>query len=191
MNPYSQPPQYQQQQQQFHQQQQYQQQQQFQQQQQMYALQSQQQDYQQQAQNFTPPPATYYSIDVEAVATDVMHNSRSVAQISLVDEHSNVLLNLYVKPDLPIVSYLTPLNGITPELLNAHGMPLQQALQILRTTLPAHAVLVGQNIGQDVAWLGLKEGTDFTGMMDLAGMYMVRHIFPLQYSNYQCTSGTS
>ncbi|MEW5314448.1 MAG: hypothetical protein WDW38_005948 [Sanguina aurantia] len=144
-------------------------------QQQKYGQQPQHQGYQQHAQNIqqhrTPPPATYYSIDVEAVATGVQHNSRSVAQISLIDEHSNVLLNLYVKPDQPIISYLTPLNGITPEILDAHGMPLQQALQILRHALPTHAVLVGQNIGQDVAWLGLKEGKDFSGMMDLAGMY--------------------
>ena len=54
---------------------------------------------------------TYYSIDVECVATAKTHNARAVAQISLVDEYEQVLLNLYVKPDLPVVSYLTPLTG--------------------------------------------------------------------------------
>ena len=53
----------------------------------------------------------YYSIDVECVATAKTHNARAVAQISLVDQFENVLLNLYVKPELPVVSYLTPLTG--------------------------------------------------------------------------------
>ena len=85
----------------------------------------------------------YYSIDVECVATGTDHNSRGVAQISLVvrplaptsvlyamagarrvgahpplmaccipqDQYEQVLLNAYVKPDQPVVSYLTPLTG--------------------------------------------------------------------------------
>lgn len=39
------------------------------------------------------------------------HNARAVAQISLVDEYERVLANLYVKPEQPVVSYLTPLTG--------------------------------------------------------------------------------
>jgi hypothetical protein len=35
--------------------------------------------------------------------------------------------------------------------------------------LARDAVLVGQNILQDVQWLGLKEGTDFKSCLDLAG----------------------
>jgi RNA exonuclease 4 len=34
-------------------------------------------------------------------------------------------------------------------------------------------VLVGQNILKDVHWLGLKEGADFSGCQDLAGLYRV------------------
>jgi hypothetical protein len=70
-----------------------------------------------------------------------------------------------------VVSYLTPLTGLTADLLNAHGMPLAQALATLRAGLPRDAVLVGQNIRADVQWLGLKEGTDFAGMLDLAGLW--------------------
>ena len=36
-----------------------------------------------------------------------------------------------------------------------------QALQLLRQSLPPHAVLVGQGINQDIQWLDLKEGIDF------------------------------
>lgn len=167
------------------------------------------------AQTYQPPPARYYSIDVECVATgtgesacagreepwlrrrrsrrhclppalpaaysaavaplprSADHNARSVAQISLVDEYERVLCNLYVRPEAAVVSYLTPLTGLTPELLERHGMPLEQAVGVLTQALPASAVLVGQNIAKDVQWLGLKEGQHYLQMMDLTGLFRV------------------
>ncbi|KXZ54728.1 hypothetical protein GPECTOR_4g797 [Gonium pectorale] len=119
------------------------------------------------------PPAKYFAVDVECVATGKDHNARSVAQIAVVDEHMNVLLNAYVRPQLPVVSYLTPLTGITEELLQSRGVPLEEALAAVRAVLPRESVLIGQNIRQDVQWLGLKEGTDFEGMMDLQGLFRI------------------
>eukprot|EP00891_Asterochloris_glomerata_P000459 jgi/Astpho2/459/e_gw1.00011.231.1_t len=115
----------------------------------------------------------FLAADVECVATGHDHNSRQVAQFALVDEHQQVLLNVYVRPDKPVVSYLTPLTSLTAQLLQQQGMSLQQGLQLLRQTLPKQAILVGQNIRQDVQWLGLQEGTDFQSMVDLAGLYRV------------------
>ena len=89
------------------------------------------------------------------------HNSRAVAQIALVDEMERVLCNLYVRPEAPVVSYLTPLTGLTAQLLAQHGMPLAQAMAVLLQCLPRNAILVGQNIAKDVQWLGLKEGQHF------------------------------
>lgn len=93
-----------------------------------------------------PPGSAVFSIDVECVATGTQHNDRSIAQISLVDAACNVFANLYVKPDRPVVSHLTPLTGLTAELLDQYGVPLETALAELRRRLPPHAVLVGQNI---------------------------------------------
>lgn len=84
-----------------------------------------------------------------------------MGQISLVDEHERVLCNFYVRPDQPVVSYLTPLTGLTAQLLAQHGMPLAQAVALLQQCLPSTATLVGQNIAKDVQWLGLKEGQHF------------------------------
>ena len=77
------------------------------------------------------------------------------------DEHERVLCNLFVRPEAPVVSYLTPLTGLTAQLLAQHGMPLAQAVSVLQQYLPPNAILVGQNIAKDVEWLGLKEGTHF------------------------------
>lgn len=52
-------------------------------------------------------------------------------------------------------------------------MSLADALAQLRSCLPSTAILVGQNILQDIQWLGLKEGVDFASCMDLAGLYRV------------------
>lgn len=120
---------------------------------------------------YARPNATHFSIDVECVATGFDHNSRSVAQFSLVDQFENVLLNVYVKPDKPVVSYLTPLTGLSEGIIEQEGVSFQQGLQYLRNVLPTTAVLLGQNIGQDVRWLELKEGKDFQALLDLAGIY--------------------
>ncbi len=80
-----------------------------------------------------------------------------------------------------MVSYLTPLTGLTAELLAQHGVPLAQALATLRAALPRDAVLVGQNIRADVQWLGLREGEDFRSMLDLAGLWRV---YNAQYSSW-------
>lgn len=120
-----------------------------------------------------PQPRPLFSIDVECVATGTDHNSRSVAQISLVDEYERVILNVYVKPDRPVASYLSPLTGLNRHTLESKGVPLAEAMRILKECLPRSAVLVGQSIGKDVEWLGLREGVDFESLIDLAGLYKV------------------
>jgi hypothetical protein len=81
--------------------------------------------------------------------------------------------DLYVVPDTPVVSYLTPLTGLTAELLAEKGVSLEEALATLKEKLPSTAVLAGQNIAKDVQWCKLKEGEDFASMIDLAGLLKV------------------
>jgi len=123
------------------------------------------------------PPTLYgddskfYSIDVECVASGIQHTDRVVAQISLVRGDGEVLLNIYVKPTMPVVSYITPLTGLTAELIEEKGIELETALTELRRHLPREATLVGQGIDNDVRWLGLVQGEDFAGMIDLATVW--------------------
>lgn len=88
-------------------------------------------------------------------------------------QSETALLNLYVKPEAPVVSYLNPLTGLSEALLQEKGVPLADALATLRSHLPREAHLVGQSIGTDCRWLGLVEGTDFAGLIDLAGLFRV------------------
>jgi hypothetical protein len=71
-----------------------------------------------------PPGQPVYSIDVECVATGVQHNARSIAQVALVDEWNRVIFSVYIKQDVPVLSYLYPLTGLTKEVLDQYGLPL-------------------------------------------------------------------
>ena len=66
-----------------------------------------------------------------------------------------------------------PYCSLTKVLLDTQGMPLQQAVALIRQYMPQTAILVGQNIAQDVTWLGLQDGRDFHQLMDLCGLYRI------------------
>jgi hypothetical protein len=77
------------------------------------------------------PNQPIFSIDVECVATGIQHNSRSVAQVALVDEWCRPVFNAYIQQDKPVVSYLTQLTGITKDTLDRFGMPLGKKVFLL------------------------------------------------------------
>ncbi len=72
------------------------------------------------------PGHPIFSIDVECVATGVQHDSRSIAQVSVVDEWSRSVFNAYVKQTVPVLSYITPLTGLTAATLDTYGISLGQ-----------------------------------------------------------------
>jgi len=65
--------------------------------------------------------SSVFSIDVECVATGMKHDARSVAQIALVDGNEQPVLNLYVRPEEEVVSYLAPLTGASTVADSAAG----------------------------------------------------------------------
>jgi DNA polymerase III epsilon subunit-like protein len=118
--------------------------------------------------------APYFSVDVECVATGTGHNDRALAHVAVVDQHSQIVLNLYIKPTKPVVSYLPALTGLSEQDL-VNGVTEEEALAVFRATIPNQAVLVGQNILKDVEWLHLVEGEDFSSMLDLAGLFACKN----------------
>jgi len=128
-----------------------------------------------------PGPPPYYALDVECIATGPRHDQRAVGQIALLDQFERVQLNLYVRPTEKVASYLPALTGLSEEVCNTRGIPLDLAIQYVKAHLPANAILVGQGILKDVQWLGLEEGKDFGGLMDLAGLWRT---FNPKFKNY-------
>ena len=117
-------------------------------------------------------------------------------------------MNLYVQPVKAVTSYLAPLTGLSKELIEEKGIPLEEALEKLKEHLPKNAILgaprrgagakshhgsafdrecvwcaaVGQNIGKDVEWCRLERGVDFGDMIDLAPLFRV---FDNSHGKYQ------
>jgi RNA exonuclease 4 len=118
------------------------------------------------------------------VATSTQHTGRSVAQISLVNEIGQPVLNKYIKQELPVVSYLTALTGITKEVLEANAESFDDATATLRKNLPTNSILVGYNILKDVQWLGLVEGVDFSHLIDLSALFRVWNVQRHEFTGF-------
>lgn len=131
-----------------------------------------------------PQGQPIFSIDVECVASGVQHNARSIAQVALVDEWNRPVFNVLIKQDVPVASYITELTGLTKELLDTHGLPLAEALALLRAYLSPDAILVGQNILKDVQWLQLAEGIDYRQLIDLSALLRVWNSARGEYTTF-------
>ncbi|CAK5099758.1 unnamed protein product [Aphanomyces euteiches] len=84
----------------------------------------------------------FFSVDVECVATGTGYADRDVARIAVVDENETTIFDSYVKPEKPIVSYLTQLTGITAEMLET-AQALPTVIEELKKVLPLDSVLAG------------------------------------------------
>jgi len=130
------------------------------------------------------PAGPYYVLKVSCVATGYGADDRAVGHIALVDFNLKTVANVFVKPELPITSYLAPLTSLTPALLDKYGYPLEKAVEIIQTELPKNGVVVGQNICMDLQWLGLKIGTDCAGAVDLRDLWRCWSAYYNSYTHY-------
>ena len=125
-------------------------------------------------------PGKFLSVDVECVATGYSHNERAVGHVAVVDQDENVVYQQYVKPDQPVVSYLTPLTGISAGQLDK-GVSQERVEREVRALLGPDVVLVGQRIDCDIKWLHLQQGRDYAGIIDLAEVFKA---YNRRYGNY-------
>ena len=123
----------------------------------------------------------FYSIDVECVATGYGHagTQRIPSRIAMVDGEGATIIDEVVRHDAKtadsIVSYLTPLTGLTREGCEADdNMTIEEVSALIRERLPKDAILVGQSIEHDIEWLGLVKGVDYSDYVDLADIFRQR-----------------
>jgi RNA exonuclease 4 len=83
------------------------------------------------------------------------------------------MFNVLIRQTGAVASYITPLTGLTKEMIDKHGLPLADALALLRAHLPPNAILVGQNILKDVQWLQLAETVDYFQLIDISALFRV------------------
>ena len=122
----------------------------------------------------------YIALDVECVATGRRHDDRDVCLVAIVDANEEVILKRKVKPDKPIVSYLTPLTGVKRGDLD-DGERLSVVLRDVKALLGPDVVLVGQGMKSDIKWLQLEQGKDYDSVVDLGQMFKT---YNSRYGNY-------
>ena len=116
-----------------------------------------------------------FSVDVECVAIGKTHlaSDRYPAKFSLVDETGKLVCASLIKPDKPIVSYLTPVSGLRASDFSdaSNCLDLKSAIELLKQHLPKEAILVGQKIDHDIEWMRLTKGTDFQDSVDISEVF--------------------
>ena len=112
----------------------------------------------------------YIALDVECVATGRRHDDRDVCLVAVVDTNEKVIYSKRVKPDKPVVSYLTPLTGVRAGDLDK-GERLYNVIKEVKALLGEDVVLVGQGVKSDIKWLQLEQGKDYSDTVDLGDMF--------------------
>merc|ERR1719474_631691 len=91
------------------------------------------------------PEGPYISLVVECVATGLTHNDRAVAHVALVDENRKVELNIYIKPEEDVVSYLQLITQLDKDTIDKYGFQADEAMRIIRESISPDCCLVGHN----------------------------------------------
>ncbi|KAI9355473.1 hypothetical protein BD770DRAFT_411681 [Pilaira anomala] len=91
-------------------------------------------------------------IDCEMVLTV---SGSTLARVTLIDEDGTKLLDEMVKPDEPIIDYLTKYSGITPEAMSNAQCSLRRAQKHVRKIVDHNTILVGHGLENDLKALRL------------------------------------
>lgn len=89
-----------------------------------------------------------FAIDCEMCLTHARRHQ--LARISIVDEDLNVLLDCYVRPEEPVLDYLTCYSGVTKQHLDEATMTIQDVQLFIQHNLPADCILVGHSLNSDL-----------------------------------------
>ncbi|KAL8365932.1 hypothetical protein RB595_004624 [Gaeumannomyces hyphopodioides] len=96
-----------------------------------------------------------FAIDCEMCRTGPTNNDLSLTRITVLAWDGEVVMDELVKPDLPILDYLTRFSGITEEMLEPVTTTLADIQKRLLELLRPRAILVGHSLDSDLKALQL------------------------------------
>ena len=80
----------------------------------------------------------------------------SLTRITILDWHGNAILDEFVKPDKPIIDYVTKYSGITEEMLRDVKTTLRDVQQKLLKIMHPRTILVGHSLESDTKAMQLS-----------------------------------
>ncbi|KAL8281979.1 hypothetical protein RB601_000183 [Gaeumannomyces tritici] len=96
-----------------------------------------------------------FAIDCEMCRTGPTNNDLSLTRITVLAWDGEVVMDELVKPDLPILDYLTRFSGITEEMLEPVTTTLADIQKRMLELLHPRAILVGHSLDSDLKALQL------------------------------------
>ncbi|KAL0088519.1 hypothetical protein F4703DRAFT_1515153 [Phycomyces blakesleeanus] len=87
------------------------------------------------------------AVDCEMVLTT---SGSALARVTLIDEGGIVLLDEIVKPDEPVVDYLTQYSGITPDIMESTTCSFTRAQKHIRKIVDHDVLLIGHSLDNDL-----------------------------------------
>lgn len=96
-----------------------------------------------------------FAIDCEMCRTGPTNNDLSLTRITVLAWDGEVVMDELVKPDLPILDYLTRFSGITEEMLEPVTTTLADIQKRLLELLHPRAIIVGHSLDSDLKALQL------------------------------------
>ncbi|ORX62036.1 hypothetical protein DM01DRAFT_313361 [Hesseltinella vesiculosa] len=97
-------------------------------------------------------PKRLMAVDCEMVLTT---QGRELARVSIVGEDGEVVLDEFVKPENPILDYLTEFSGITKDIMDQTQCSLRRAQKHVRKLIDHDVLLVGHSLDMDLNALKL------------------------------------
>ncbi|XP_053674106.1 anaphase-promoting complex subunit 2-like [Anopheles nili] len=96
----------------------------------------------------------WLALDCEMVGVGPIGRDHMLARVSIVNEHGNVLVDCYVKPQQIVKDYRTEISGILPEHI-AGGVDFKAIREVVRKLISGR-ILVGHALRNDLMVLNLR-----------------------------------
>ncbi|KAF0515863.1 ribonuclease H70 [Gigaspora margarita] len=93
-------------------------------------------------------------VDLKILAIDcemcITADGPALTRVSIIDDKLKVVYDSYVKPDLPIINYLTEFSGITEEILRDVTVTIKDVQTQISELVDKHTILVGHSLECDL-----------------------------------------
>jgi len=98
----------------------------------------------------------YFALDCEMVGVGPDGLDSALARVSIVNWDNEIVLDTYVKVDVPVTDYRTFVSGIRPEQIQSDSaMSLAEVQKVVTTTLQGK-ILIGHGLKNDLNVMGIR-----------------------------------